>query len=168
MFSEKKTGPREKRRTAADRREANRILFAGKVGRPSKYRPDHHPEDIVAYFRAALDAVEEPERVESRRGGVKYVQAPVPPPTLAGYAARVGVRRETLWGWARQHEDFDEAVGICKAIQEHLLLHMGLLRAYPPALTIFMLKNLLGWKDKVERAHVGRVTLHFDAQDAAA
>ena len=93
MFSEKKTGPREKRRTAADRREANRILFAGKVGRPSKYRPDHHPEDIVAYFQAALDAVEEPERVESRRGGVKYVQAPVPPPTLAGYAARVGV----LW-----------------------------------------------------------------------
>ena len=168
MFSEEKTGPREKRRTAADRREANRILFAGKVGRPSKYRPDHHPEDIVAYFQAALDAVEGPERVESRWGGVKYVQAPVPPPTLAGYAARVGVRRETLWAWARRHEDFDEAVGICKAIQERLLLHMGLLRAYPPALTIFMLKNLLGWKDKVERTHAGGVTLHFDAQDAAA
>ena len=78
--------------------EAGRPKPARKVGRPSKYRPHHHPEDVVAYFRAALDAVEEPERVESRRGGVKYVQAPVPPPTLAGYAARVGVRRETLWG----------------------------------------------------------------------
>ncbi len=96
---------------------------------------------------------------------MKYVQAPVRPLTLAGYAAKIGVRRETLWAW---HEQFEEAVGICKAIQEHLLLHMGLLGAYAPGVAIFMLKNLLGWKDKVERAHVRGVTLHFDAQDAAA
>ncbi len=85
---------------------------ARKVGRPSKYRPDHHPEDIVAYFRAAHDAIEEPERVQSSHGGVKYIQAPVRLPTLSGYAAKVGVRRETLWAWARRHEEFDEAVGV--------------------------------------------------------
>ena len=45
---------------------------------------------------------------------------------------------------------------------------MGLLGAYPPGLTMFMLKNLLGWKEKVEQVHVGGVTLHFDAQDAEA
>ncbi len=45
---------------------------------------------------------------------------------------------------------------------------MVLLGAYPPGLTIFMLKNLLGWKDKLEQTHVGAVVLHFDAQDAAA
>ncbi len=154
--------------TAAERIEARRIPFAGKVGRPSKYRPDHHPEDIVAYFRASLDALEAPERVESRHGGVKYVQAPVRPPTLAGYAAKVGVRRETLWAWARQHEEFDEAVGICKAIQEHVFINMGLLGAWRPGMTIFVLKNLLRWQDKIERAHRGHVTLLLDAQDANA
>ena len=99
---------------------------------------------------------------------MKHVQAPVSPPTLAGYAARVGVRRETLWAWTRQHEEFGEAVGICKAIQEQVLVTMGLLGAYAPGLTIFMLKNLLGWQDKVEQVQKGAVVLRFDAQDAAA
>ncbi|MCZ6795803.1 MAG: terminase small subunit [Planctomycetota bacterium] len=163
-----KVGAAKRPRTAAERREAQRILFAAKVGRPSKYRPDHHPEDVVAYFRQSYDALQEPERVETRGGNVKWVQPPVPPPTLAGYAAKIGVRRETLWAWGQRHEEFGEAVEICKAIQEHLLIQMGLLGAYPPGLTIFMLRNLLGWKEKVERVHVGGVTLHFDAQDGEA
>ena len=45
---------------------------------------------------------------------------------------------------------------------------MGLLGAYRPSVTIFMLKNLLGWKDKVEQVHTGAVVLRFDAQDTAA
>ncbi len=89
-------------------------------------------------------------------------------PTLSGYAAKVGVRRETIWAWARRHEEFDEAVGVCKAIQEDLLITMGLLGAYVPGLTIFTLKNLLGWEDKMEQTHRGTVALQFDAQDAEA
>ena len=164
----KKARVKPKRRTAAERRETRHTLFPRKVGRPSKYMPDHHPEDIVAYFWAPLDAMEEPERIESPQGGVKYVQAPVPPPTLAGYAAKIGVRRETLWAWTQQHEEFDEAVGICKAIQEQVLVTMGLLGAYRPNMTIFMLKNLLDWTDKVEHVQKGAVVLRFDAQDASA
>jgi len=164
----KKARVKPKRCTAAERRETQRILFAGKVGRPSKYMPDHHPEDIVAYFRASLDAMEAPERVESPQGGVKYVQAPVPPPTLSGYAAKIGVRRETLWAWARKHEEFDEAVGICKGVQEIVFVHMGVLGAYAPNMTIFVLKNLLNWTDKVEQVQKDPVVLRFDAQDAEA
>ncbi len=99
---------------------------------------------------------------------MKWVQAPVPPPTLAGYAAKVGVRRETLWAWGRRHPEFGEAVGLCKAMQEHLVIQMGLLGAYPPGFAMFMLRNLLGWKDKVERVHRGVVVLRFDSQDATA
>ena len=109
-----------------------------------------------------------PSGVETRGGHVKWVQAPLPLPTLAGYAAKAGVRRETLWAWAQRHEEFGEAVGICKAIQEHVLIQMGLLGAYPPGLTMFMLRNLLGWKDKAEQVQKGAVVLHFDAQDAEA
>jgi len=66
------------------------------------------------------------------------------------------------------HEEFDEAVGICKAIQEQVLVTMGLLGAYRPGFTVFMLKNLLGWQDKFEHVQKGTVVLRFDAQDAAA
>ena len=45
---------------------------------------------------------------------------------------------------------------------------MGLLGAYPPGITILMLKNLLRWQDNIERAHRGHVTLLLDAQDANA
>ncbi len=164
----KKTGAERKPRTAAERREAQRILFAGKVGRPSKYRPDFHPDDIVAYFQASLDAIEEPERVESPQGGVKHVQAPVPPPTLAGYAAKIEVARETLWAWGQKHEEFSHATKRCKAIQEQVFLHMGALGAYVPSVTIFMLKNLQGWTDRVEQRNTSAVVLKFDAQDADA
>ena len=164
----KKAGSQKKRRALAERRKIQRILYGRRLGQPAKYRPDHHPEDIVVYFRAALDAIDELERVESAHGGVKYVQAPVRPPTLAGYAAKIGVRRETLWAWTKKHTEFDEAVGICKAIQEHVLVTMGLLGAYRPNMTIFVLKNALGWKDRVEQRHTGAVVLRFDAQDAAA
>ncbi len=44
---------------------------------------DPHPVDLVAHFQAALTAIRPPERVETARGDVKYVQQPVVPPTLA-------------------------------------------------------------------------------------
>ena len=44
-------------------------------------------------------------------------------------------------------------------------LSMG---AYRPNMTIFMLKNLLSWKDRVEQVRTGALVLRFDAQDAAA
>ena len=130
--------------------------------------PIPDPEGLVAYFRAAHDAIEEPERVESPRGGVKWVQAPVPPPTLAGYAAKVGVGSETLWAWARKDPEFEEAIGVAQAMQEDLVVCMVALRAYVPSVGIFMLKNLLGWTDKVEQKNTGGLTLVFDEQDSRA
>ncbi len=95
---------------AAKRRTRHRIQSARRVGRPSKYRPDHHPRDLVAYFRVPHDKIEEPQRVKS--GGVRWIQPPVRPPTLAGYAAQGGVRRETLWAWARRYPEFKDAVAL--------------------------------------------------------
>ena len=45
---------------------------------------------------------------------------------------------------------------------------MGVLGAYGPNMTIFVLKNLLNWTDKVEQTQKGTVVLRFDAQDAEA
>lgn len=138
------------------------------VGRPSKYRPDFHPADAVAYFQAALDAVTAPERVETAGGGVRYVQAPVPPPTFAGYAASIGVSRETIWYWGREHEEFSNSVERCKAIQEQVFLQMLLLGAYAPSVMGLVMKNLLSWRDKVDLESTGTVTIVIDRQDSEA
>ena len=159
---------RAERPTAAERRERQRILYGGRVGRPPKYDPEFHPDDIVAYFQEALNAIEAPERVVSTSGIVKYVQAPVPPPTLAGYAAKIDVARETLWDWGQKHEEFSHATKRCKAIQEQVFLQMGALGAYAPSLTALMMKNLLDWQEKIEHEQKGPVILNFDADDANA
>ncbi len=167
-LSTKEAGVDHKRRTEAERRETRRILFGSKGGRPPKYRPEFHPADIVGYFEAALEQVKEVERVESPQGGVKYVQAPVPPPTLAAYASSIGVSRETLWYWGKEHEAFSSALDRCKAMQEQLFVHMAALGAYVPSVAIFMLKNLNGWRDRIEQRYAGGVTLVFDEQDSRA
>ena len=47
-------------------------------------------------------------------------------------------------------------------------VQMGALGAYVPSVTIFMLKNLSGWTDKLEQRNTTAVVLKFDAQDAEA
>lgn len=123
---------------------------------------------MVAFFQKPLDALKEAERIKTKHGDVKHVQTPVHPPTFAGYAAQIGVARETLWAWAEKHEDFEDATKRAKAIQEEVFLVMGALGAYNPNVVIFMLKNLHGWTDKSEQVHKGAVNLKFDAQDANA
>lgn len=136
---------------------------------PNKvYDPDFHPEAIVEYFRARFDQIEDAVKVTTDKGQVSFVAKPVRPPTMAGFAAEIGVRRETLWAWSKQYEQFDEALGLCKAMQEALLVELGTLGALNPAVTNFTLKNLQEWTDKVEETHKGNVALQFDAQDADA
>ena len=45
---------------------------------------------------------------------------------------------------------------------------MGAPGAYVPNVTIFMLKNLHGWTDKVEQRNTSAIGLKFDSQDADA
>lgn len=154
-----------KHRTNQDRYLTRRILFDGKHdGSDSLYDPDFHPADIVRYFRERFELITDPERFQTEHR-LQHVMTPVRPPSLAGYAAELGVRRETLWGWGKRHEEFDEAVGVCKAMQEAAIIELTALGAYNPSFAALMMKNLHDWQDKVEAVHKGGVTLNFDRQD---
>lgn len=151
------------KRTQKERYDADRILH-GRVGRPPTYNPEEHPASIIAHFREALESVQEIERKDTKHR-IQYVQRPITPPTIAGWAAKVGIARETVWAWSKKHTEFDEALGICKAIQEHVFLDMGVKGAYNAGVLALMMKNLQGWQDRVEQTHKGSVVLQFDAQD---
>jgi hypothetical protein len=164
----RKTVPLAKRGRKA-RLRADRILYGrSRRGPRPIYNREVHPAGLIAYFRERLEAIKEVERVRTKQRDVKFVQEPVRPPTLAGYAASIGIDRRTLWQWGEQHEEFEDALEFAKTIQEEVLCSMGSVGAYNPQVVIFMLKNLQGWADKIDQRIKGTVSLHFDAQDAEA
>ena len=87
------------------------------------------------------------------------------PPTLAGYAAKLGVGRETLWAWAQKDPEFQEALAFAQTIQEDLWISLGLLGAYDFRVAKFVLEKLLRWTDPVEPKRARGITLVFDAED---
>ena len=164
---------RRRNKNLRRRYETRRLLYSGCSDerddlRPRKYDPDFHPADVLAYFKERYDAIEDPVRYVTKSGKVGYATKPVRPPTQAAYAAKIGVRRETLWAWEKQHEEFAEALGVAKACQEALLIELGAVGALAPSTTNFILKNLQGWTDKLESTVKSSVAFQFDAQDAQA
>ncbi len=144
-------------------------MFGRSRGGPRPlYDPEVHPAGIIAYFQERLEEIKELERVETEKGQVSYLQEPVSPPLLSGYANQIQVSPATIASWANKYEEFGEAVNRAKGIQEQIFLHMGVFGAYAERLTMFMMKNHHNWQDKVEQTNKGGVTLVFDKQDEEA
>ena len=155
-------------RTLREQYEAQNILGGAPSAPHPVYDPNVHPEGMLEFFRERYAEVADAERNENERGDLKYVGIPVRVPTFAGYAALIGVARETLWAWKKKHTEFQEASSICEAIQEAFLVELGTVGALNPQMTMFSLKNLQGWSEKADVKMHGSVELHFDAQDEEA
>lgn len=72
--------------------------------------------------------------------------------TFESFAGKVGVCRDTLYEWTRANKDFSYAKKQAKEINRQTLEAMGLNLMSGrvkgnPAVWIFFMKNLHGWKD---------------------
>lgn len=111
------------------------------LGRPTKYE-DWMADAMVAYFDASVGDF----------------------PTLAGFAASIGVSRDTLHDWAHaknvsgdlRNPSFSDAYKKAKDLQEQNLVRGALTGIYNPTFAIFTAKNVLGWRDKVEQEITGK------------
>lgn len=108
-------------------------------GRPSAYDPKF-VDMMIKYFDISI---------LSDEGKVNDL------PTLAGFAGKIGVHRDTLHEWATalesnklKYPDFSDAYKRAKDFQEHLLVNGTLKGYYAAAPGIFAQKNLLGFRDK--------------------
>ena len=71
-------------------------------------------------------------------------------PTLEGFARKIGVPPERLSRWAKDFEDFRQALNVAKGIQKEFLTTHGLSGAYNNNFAKFISVNLTDYIDKSE------------------
>lgn len=117
------------------------------AGQPTKYKPEYAGM-LVEYFNVEANKVDAEGNLKAN-----------PLPTLAGFACKIGVHRETLLNWAEVHREFFDALKMAKDHQERILVENGLMGGYDKTFAIFTAKNLIDWRDKQEVEHKGKITL---------
>lgn len=108
------------------------------MGRPTKYQAKYCTE-IVEYFS------QEPEFDD--KGKLTWACIP----TLISFSQKIGVNDGTLWRWTQENLAFRDAYKMAKKKQEEFFMKAGLNGLTNTAMTIFALKNLHDWSDKVEQ-----------------
>lgn len=129
--------------------------MAGNYGDKTSYKPEYC-EDIINFFTVT------PYRLEqsvSPKGIPITIKIPCNLPTLAGWAAEKRISTRAIFTWANQFTEFGDAIEVCKALQESILLTNGLQGLYNNSVTIFAMKNLCGWTDKVETKVEANITM---------
>ena len=120
------------------------------AGAPSKYDPKYCQE-IVEFFDIEPH-FETPVTVTYKNGDTREEIKLMPSdlPTLAGFAVKIGVHRDTIHQWSLDHKEFSDAIKRAKDCQENILVTNGLQGLYAQPFAIMSSKNILGWRDKSE------------------
>ena len=69
---------------------------------------------------------------------------------LGDFAVERGYCRQRLSEFAESNEKFSDTLKKAKQIQENKIVKGALLNKFNPAMAIFALKNVAGWRDKKE------------------
>ena len=96
-------------------------------GRPTSYNPSTVAKAVSTY--------------------VKLRQQKLLLPTIEGLAVHLSVARDTLYEWAKQHEDFSDILEALMAAQADQLVNNGLVGVYNSTITKLMLTKH-GYTDK--------------------
>lgn len=140
------------------------------LGRPTKYK-DEYSDMLVDYFD--IEPFESVTLKDSK-GGERTELIPSKFPTLARFAAIIGVTRDTLYEWSTaknkdgelKHPDFSYAYKRAKDFQEALLVEGAMAGAFQANFSIFTAKNVLGWRDKTETEITGNAfAINIDLND---
>lgn len=132
--------------------------YAG--GRPSKYK-EEYCEKILEYFKKTPYKTEYKEEYfvdGSLKSKVPIITA-TEFPTFQGFADEIEVHIDTLNEWCKVHEKFSEAYMRAKQLQEKIWLVNSMQNLYNAQFAQFFGKNCLGYRDKQEIEHSGKLKL---------
>jgi hypothetical protein len=127
------------------------------LGRPSKYRLEYAAE-LVKHF-----SCEPFEYIVIDADSGRTAQVPGKLPLLQEFAAKIGVASSTLRAWATVtddagnplHPEFQAAYARARDLQQSVLIQGALAGAFDSRVACLALKNLAGWRDRVEVEEVG-------------
>jgi len=117
-------------------------------GQPTKYKPEYC-QQLLDYFSVPpYKQVWKP--IPTKHG--QLIDVPMDEasdfPTLAGFAIKIGVSRDTLLEWSKAHSEFSGAYKRAIDFQENFLAVNGNKGLIPGPFAIFTAKNILKWRDK--------------------
>ncbi len=95
-------------------------------GRPTDYK-EEYCEEIIDYFKTCEEF-----------------------PTLAGFCAKIGICKQTMHTWAKQHSEFLDAIRKTKAMQEQKLVAGGLSEKYNASFARFVAMNYVGMTEQTD------------------
>lgn len=113
-------------------------------GRPTKYKPEYC-QDMLDYFNIAPYTVDKSEKGRQ--------EVPNDLPLFEGFAAHIGVHRETLINWTKEHPQFFDAYKQAKELQKKILIVNALRGNYNNTFSIFTAKNITDMRDEVVQKH---------------
>ncbi len=126
----------------------NKNIIKAHVGRPTKYN-SKYCDDIIKFFDIEPH-FETPVTITYKDGSTKEEIKLMPSdlPTLAGFAVKIGVHRDTINSWSKEHKEFSDSIKRAKECQENILVTNGLQGLYAQPFAIMASKNILNWRDK--------------------
>jgi len=134
-------------------------------GRPTLYKPEYCDE-IVEFFNAVSPTKIVKKQVVQKGQVVEIkVEEPNGPPTLYGFAAKVGVDRDTLNEWANVYPAFSVAKKKAKTIQANFIVQNGMTGFSPQPFSIFMMKCNHDWNENQATLPSTEIGINIDKDD---
>jgi hypothetical protein len=117
-------------------------------GRPTKYE-ERFTEELLDYFGVKPYSEVKKTLVTKKGEELDIVEHQASDfPSFAGFAAKIGVHRDTLHEWCKNHDEFSDAYKKAKEMQENWTLVNGHKGTCNTAFAIFAAKNIHGYRDK--------------------
>lgn len=84
-------------------------------------------------------------------------------PTIEGLALYLGIARDTVYEWEKEHKEFSDIIGVLRSQQANMLINNGLSGNYNPTIAkVLLSKHGYVEKQEVDNTHKGSVSFIND------
>lgn len=129
-------------------------------GQPTKYTKDTN-QQALGYIAACGENYVVLDKAVIKDGELaeeQYVKKEIKLPTVEGLALELDVHRDSLYAWAKEHEEFSDTLETLKKKQAEMLIQNGLSGDYNSTIAKLMLSANHGINEKTESESTVKVT----------
>lgn len=131
------------------------MKFLNGIGKPEFRRK--LCQSLIEYFD--IEPYDIKEQVD-KHGCIWEKRIPKPLPLLAKFAVDKYKTSEcTMRTWRDRYPEIKQAWEMAKDLQQYILITNSLLGLYDSRTAIFAMKNILGWRDKIEQKISGELSV---------